>query len=164
MPLRALIFDLDGTLTESDGHHAAAYISVMADHGLVLDQATYLERMSGRPNLTIVEEFLPHLSPSEALAVIDDKEARYRRLATRLEPLPGVVRTLAWADARALALAVVTNAPRENLDFALAALGFEGTFAARVSPEEVESPKPAPDAYLLALERLGVAAGDSLAF
>jgi HAD superfamily hydrolase (TIGR01509 family) len=164
MPLRALLFDLDGTLTESDSLHAVAYIAVMADHGLTLDEATYRSRMSGRPNIAIVEEFLPQLSRPEALALIDDKEARFRALATRLEPLPGLERTLAWAAERDLALAVVTNAPRENLDFALAALALTDTFPVKVSPEEVANAKPDPEPYLLALSRLGVPADEALAF
>ena len=44
MPLRALLFDLDDTLTESDSFHEAAYIEVMAAHGLDLDVATYRSR------------------------------------------------------------------------------------------------------------------------
>ncbi len=164
MPLRALLFDLDGTLTESDSLHEAAYIEVMAAHGLDLDEATYRSRMSGRPNVDIVTEFLPYLSSAEALAVIDAKENRYRLLATRLEPLAGLDRILAWAARRRLGLALVTNAPRESLAFTLGALALAETFAVQVSPEEVTRPKPDLEPYRLALERLGVEPDEGIAF
>lgn len=59
---------------------------------------------------------------------------------------------------------MVTNAPRENLDFALDALALTDTFSVRVSPEEVAHAKPDPEPYLLALSRLGVRADEALAF
>ena len=164
MPLRALLFDLDGTLTESDPFHGAAYQQVLAARGVVIDRATYLERMSGRPNPDIVAEFVPGLGPDAAQALIDEKEARYRQLAGGLTPVAGLIELLAWARERSLKLGLVTNASRENVAFTLGALGLEGAFEVEVHPELVANPKPDPEPYRYALASLDVAPDEALAF
>ncbi|GLY02651.1 MULTISPECIES: HAD family phosphatase [Actinoplanes] len=66
--------------------------------------------------------------------------------------------------ARAVPVAVASNSPRRLLDVALARGGFTDAFAVSVAADEVTSPKPAPDLYLVACERLGVLPDRALAF
>lgn len=164
MSLCALLFDLDGTLTESDPFHGAAYQQVLAERNVIIDGTIYRERMSGRPNLDIVAEFVPGLDPAARQALIDEKEERYRRLAVALTPLAGLPELLAWARGRQLKLGLVTNASQANMEFSLAALDLEGTFDIEVHPGMVTRPKPDAEPYRYALDRLAVAAHEAIAF
>ncbi len=163
--LKALLFDLDGTLINSDMLHFQSWRLECASFGLELDQESYKSRMSGRPNETIMQEFLPHLTTEQVTAFILSKELRYREMAvSQLAPLPGVLRVLDWAKTRKLYLALVTNAPRVNTEFALTHLSLQSVFDKVVTIDDVRAGKPDPLPYLTALEQLGVHAQESLVF
>jgi len=104
------------------------------------------------------------MSEVEGLALIDEKEAMFRRLATELEPAPGLVGFLAWLEERRVATGVVTNAPRANAEQELRGIGLESRFETLVIGEELPFAKPHPLPYLTGLERLQGSAATSLAF
>ena len=162
--LKALLFDLDGTLSETDSIHFLTWADAMEPHGVALDREIYGERISGHSNPDIAAEFLPALSEEERRAVIEAKERDFNGRATSLEPLPGLLDFVAAARDRGLRLALVTNAPRENADAILRAVALEDAFEAEILSEDVGAGKPDPAPYRAALERLGVAAEEAVAF
>ena len=72
--LKALLFDLDGTLSETDSIHFLTWADAMKPHGVALDREVYGERISGHANPAIVADFLPSLSEEERRAVVEAKE------------------------------------------------------------------------------------------
>ena len=162
--LEALLFDLDGTLADTDPIHMRAWQRLLQDYGIEVDETFYRQRISGRLNPRIVEDLLPQLDAAEGEALIERKEAMFRDMAERLERLAGLDEILAWARAAGLRLGLVTNAPRENAGFMLAALGLEDAFETVVRGDEASAGKPDPAPYLLALERMRIAAGVAVAF
>jgi HAD superfamily hydrolase (TIGR01509 family) len=162
--LKALIFDMDGTLADSDPVHLRAFIEFMAPFGVKVDEDVYRSSISGKSNSLIFANLLPDHSPEDRERFADEKEAAFRRLATELEPLAGLIELLDWADAQGLGLGIVTNAPRANLDHTLAALKIASRFQVLVCAEDVARGKPDPLPYLTALERLGVSASEAVAF
>lgn len=164
MPLRALIFDLDGTLAHTDPLHFRAWRASLAPHGIEVDEAEYARRISGRHNPEIIADLLPHLNESDASAFARAKEARFREMAPTLEALPGVHTILERARAAGLRLGLVTNAPRENATFMLRGLGLSDAFDAIGLGEEATAAKPDPAPYLDMLERLGVGSHEAIAF
>ena len=160
----ALLFDLDGTLVDSDAKHLAAFQRVFAPFGIAVDQETYNARIHGASNERIGMAFLSHLTPERRLAALDDKEAAYRADLDGIEPIPGAVELLDYADRLGLRRAVVTNAPRANADAVLAALGLAARLGIVVVGAELERSKPDPLPYLRGLALTGAAAGRSLAF
>ncbi|TDQ84323.1 HAD superfamily hydrolase (TIGR01509 family) [Dongia mobilis] len=171
----ALLFDLDGTLVDTDHLHIAAFNEVLAGHGIQLDRADYVKRVMGRANAAIAAELLPALPTAEAMRLLAEKEEAYRSLTRRLAeaapqpgagltPIAGLISLLDWADARGIRSAVVTNAPRRNADLVLAALRLADRFATIVIADELPEMKPHPLPYLTALERLGAAASQSVVF
>jgi HAD superfamily hydrolase (TIGR01509 family) len=160
----ALLFDLDGTLVNSDAEHLRAFQRVFAAHGIRLDKAEYDSRILGSDNAAIGRAFLAHLTPAEQAATLSAKEASYRDNLGAIEPVAGVEALLDFADANDLACAVVTNAPRANVEKVLGALGLDERLPLRVVGGEVERAKPDPLPYATALRRLGAEAAHSLAF
>lgn len=165
MSLQALLFDLDGTLVHTDPLHFVAWRAMLSAHGVEIDEAGYARQVSGRHNPEIVADLLPHLSDEAGRRFAQEKEARFRRAAeAALAPLPGVREVLALARTAGVATAVVTNAPRENAEFMLRALGLRTAIDAIGLGDEAAAPKPDPAPYAEMLQRLGVEAADALAF
>ena len=161
---RALFFDLDGTLAETDSLHLPTWVNVLRPYGIEIDEEFYRERISGRSNSKIVEDLLPDLSAKEGRDLADAKEASFRERADELEPLPGLLDFMREAKDRGLSLALVTNAPEENVEAMLLALELREFFDEVVLSDEVGPVKPDPAPYRAALNRLGVAPEEALAF
>ena len=164
MVYRALLFDLDGTLAETDSLHLPTWVDALAPYGVEVDEAFYKERISGRSTPEIVRDLLPDLTDEEGASIGDAKEASFRERATELEPLPGLVDFVAGGKERGLRIALVTNAPKENVGALLPALELQDSFDTVVLADEVEAVKPDPAPYRAALERTGVSAEEALAF
>jgi HAD superfamily hydrolase (TIGR01509 family) len=160
----ALLFDLDGTLVDSDAEHLVAFQRVFAPHGIKLDRSEYAANIMGASNEMIARRYLSHLPPHEQAATLDTKEAAYRDGLGDLEPILGALALLDYADRRGLKRAVVTNAPRANAEKVLAALGIGRRLPIVVIGGELARSKPDPLPYLTALERTGALAAHSLAF
>ena len=161
---RALLFDLDGTLAETDSLHLPTWVDVLEPYGVSVDEEFYRESISGRNTSEIVRDLLPELSDEENRSVGDAKEIRFRERATELEPLPGLVDFVGWGRERGMSIVLVTNAPEENVEAILLALGLRDLFEMVVLADEVEAVKPDPAPYRAALEKTGVPADEALAF
>jgi HAD superfamily hydrolase (TIGR01509 family) len=163
--LAALLFDLDGTLTNSDTLHLVAIQQLLLEEdGRAFSEHEFEQHCAGRANPQMCMNLFPQRSIAEHLAFADRKEARFRHLATHLEPIPGATRLLDYAEQHGIGMVVVTNAPRANADHMLAALGFSERLARVVVAEELPHAKPHPLPYLTGLEQLKAEAHVGLAF
>ena len=160
----ALLFDLDGTLVDTDAEHLVAFQRAFAPHGIVLDRAEYVASVMGASNEMIGRKFLPHLPHDLREQTFAAKEQAYRDGLGDLEPIAGVAALLDWADAKGLARAVVTNAPRANAELVLAAIGLAERLPIRVIGGELERSKPDPLPYLTGLRQTRARAENSVAF
>ncbi|MBB4364149.1 HAD superfamily hydrolase (TIGR01509 family) [Bradyrhizobium sp. CIR18] len=172
----ALIFDVDGTLAETEELHRQAFNHAFARHGLdwQWDRALYKDLLrvtGGKERMRAYHEKLgisPPL-PDEAIAALHHiKTAHYAGLIeTGCCPLrPGVIELLAAAKARGQRLAIATTTSHGNIDALLSqALGanWAAEFDAIVAGDDVRHKKPAPDVYLETLARLQLGAADCVA-
>ena len=163
-PYRTLLFDLDGTLAETDSLHLPTWVEALLPHGIEVDEAFYRENISGRVNAEIVGDLLPNLSAREGREIAEAKEAGFRKRAGELEPLPGLLDFLKSVGERGLKTGLVTNAPRENVGAVLPALRLGDYFDAVVPFEEAGPGKPDPAPYRAALGKLGADPDEALAF
>ena len=77
----ALLFDIDGTLADTDPLHLEAFNRAFAPYGQQFDKARFARELQGLANVDIAATVLPGLSPAKGMAVLDDKEALFRQLA-----------------------------------------------------------------------------------
>lgn len=163
--LEAVLFDLDGTLADTDPLHFQIWQQVLHNYGLDIDTDWYQQHISGRLNDDILQDILPHLSAQERLQFALDKEAQFRDLAKEsLQPLDGLLPLLDWIQGQKWQAAVVTNAPHSNATFMLDILGLTHRFPLVVMSENLAVGKPDPLPYQYALDCLGISADVALAF
>jgi HAD superfamily hydrolase (TIGR01509 family) len=162
--LAGILFDLDGTLANTDPIHFAVWQDILTYYHISIDRAFYRQRISGKTNSEIVKDILPNLSLESAWQLATEKEERYRRLAATLQPMPGLPKILELIDNAALKKAVVTNAPKENAVHMLDTLRLTYTFPTVILAEDAPPGKPDPAPYLLALERLAIDSREAIVF
>jgi HAD superfamily hydrolase (TIGR01509 family) len=161
---RALLFDLDGTLAETDSLHLPTWVDALEPYGVEVDEEFYRDRISGRSTAEIVRELLPELTDEQGRSIGDAKEASFRKRAFQLDPLPGLEDFVERGRKRGMWIALVTNAPEENVEAILLALKLRDFFDTVVLADQVEAVKPDPAPYIAALEKTGVPAKEALAF
>jgi HAD superfamily hydrolase (TIGR01509 family) len=161
---RALLFDLDGTLAETDSLHLPTWADALRPHGVEIDEHFFRQNISGRSNAKIVGDLLPDLSAEDARDLTGAQESSFRERAHELEPLPGLLDFMQEGKSRNLSLGLVTNAPEENVEAILLSLELGEFFDVVVLSEEVGPVKPDPAPYRAALEKLGVTPEEALAF
>ncbi|NMG19833.1 HAD family hydrolase [Brasilonema bromeliae] len=162
--LAAILFDLDGTIANTDPIHYQAWREMLMGYDMDIDETFYKSRISGRTNPQIIEDLLPQLSPEEGAKFADEKEALFRQKAkTILKPLSGFSELIAWTDAHQLKRALVTNAPRLNVQFVLEVLEIKEVFHTVVIAENEIAAKPDPAPYQVSLNRFGITAEQAIA-
>jgi beta-phosphoglucomutase len=163
--IRALIFDMDGVIIDSNPLHRVAWAEYTRRHGVEMTDAMQ-RRMYGKRNDEIIRDFLgAHLDDFEVFAHGAAKEALYRQLMkprTEESLVPGIREFL--ARYRNLELAVATNAEAANVDFVLDDTGLRPLFRIIVNGHEVTHPKPHPEIYLRVAEALEVAPEHCIVF
>jgi beta-phosphoglucomutase family hydrolase len=154
---RALIFDMDGVIIDSNPTHRIAWVEYTRRFGIAATEDMQ-RKMYGRRNDEIVRDFLgTDLSDPEVLEHGAAKERLYRELMA-----PGLAGAILpglrdFLDARPdLPRAIATNAESANLDFVLDGAGLRPLFPVALSGDDVSRPKPHPEIYLLAAARLAV--------
>ncbi|KAF5477705.1 hypothetical protein F2P56_004322 [Juglans regia] len=167
-PLQAVLFDVDGTLCDSDPLHYYAFREMLQEigfnGGVPIPEEFFVENIAGRHNDDIAALLFPD-DVQRGLKFVDDKEAMFRRLAEeQLKPVDGLYKVKKWIEDRGLKRAAVTNAPRPNAELMISKLGLSDFFDALIIGGECKHAKPYPDPYLKALEILNVSKDHTFVF
>ena len=164
--LKAILFDHDGTLVNSEPVHYQMWTSVLGRYGTSLTEQMYKDWYAGVPTKKNAQDMVHrfHL-PNSAQQLAEEKNALTRAyLQENAFPLMPGARSAIEAFHRAgFSMAVVTGAGSDSVIATLTKNQLADYFVTVVSGDQVVHSKPAPDCYLLALERLGLAASDCLA-
>jgi len=158
--LKALIFDCDGVIADSEHLHFSLFQKVLAEVGIALTQAEYVEKYLAMDDRGCFEAVFKAngkaLSEEERARLIAQKTALYKKTAAQnLVILPGVVEFV-MAVSQKYPLAMASGALKEEVLLMIEAAGIRHYFDAVVAAEDVKNGKPAPDAYLKALEELNI--------
>jgi HAD superfamily hydrolase (TIGR01509 family) len=164
-PGRALLFDIDGTLTDTDALHLQAFNQAFGPRGHVFDRERASWELMGFSMASIMQRFLADETPDRQVAIMEEKEAVFRELASeKIQPLPGLMALLDLADRANVPMVAVTNAPRLNAEMMLSGLGIADRFKALVIGDELAHGKPHPLPYLEGLRATDAVPGASIAF
>ena len=159
--LRAVLWDLDGTLVDSAELHWLSWRDTLAAEGLIITYQQFLDTF-GQKNDRILPGWLgPETSLERIREVGDAKEAAYRQLVQDrgLTPLPGAAEWLRTLHAGGWKQVIASSAPRANVGVMLRVLGVDTELDAIVSAEDVTAGKPDPQVFLRAAAAVGVPPG-----
>ena len=160
---RAYLFDCDGTIADSMPLHYVAWKTALAEWGCAFDEALFYE-WGGKP----VHEIISTLNRMQGLKmpvekVGERKENLYYEQLPHLKAVPEVLEQIELLHGRA-PLGVVSGSSRESVINSLTALGLLDRFATIAGAEDYARSKPAPDGFLTAAARLGIAPQHCLVF
>ncbi len=159
------IFDWDGVLVDSSAHHERSWERLAAETGYRLPP-DHFHRGFGMKNEQIIPELLRWTrDPAEIRRLSLRKEELFRESVRRagIAPLPGVREWLERLDRARIPRIIASSTHRENIETILRLTDMDG-FRGIVAAEDVERGKPAPDVFLLAAARLGLAPTQCVVF
>jgi len=158
----AVVWDVDGTLIDSEPAHHAALMRVSARFGAPIRADD--PRFVGLAMEDVFALLAPRYPANLTRQVwLDEIVADYVAAAPALQPLPGACEAVAALARAGVRQACVSNSVRRIVAANLARLRLADAFAFAIAREDVERPKPDPEPYALACRRLGVDAGEALA-
>lgn len=156
----AVLWDLDGTLVDSEEYHWQAWRETMAAEGVHITREQFLATFGLRNDSIVPQLAGPGAAPERIARIGEAKETCYRRLVRKggLAPLPGAAEWIKRLREEGWQQAIASSAPRRNVEVVLEVVGLRGYFQAIVSAEDVQRGKPDPEVFLVAASRLGVPA------
>jgi beta-phosphoglucomutase len=155
---KAVLWDLDGTLVDSEEYHWISWRDTMRLEGIELSREAFVASFGQRNDRILAAWLGPGADPARVRRIGEAKEAEYRRLAEvrGLQPLPGAREWLASLRAAGWKQAIASSAPGANVDVMLEVLGLTTYLDAIVAAEDVTIGKPDPQVFLRAAEKLAV--------
>jgi HAD superfamily hydrolase (TIGR01509 family) len=156
-PVRALIFDMDGLLVDSEGLAAEAMDRLLDEYRLARIPEVHTKLLGRRlvEALAIVRDGYGMDEDVEVL-IARYSDLRTEALRGSVRPMPGARETIARARLAGLPIALATSGMRIHVDVSLGETGLAGLFDSETTGDEVTRGKPAPDLFLLAADRLGI--------
>ena len=166
MPLKAIVFDFDGVIANSEPLHYRGYREVLAEEGVTLTEADYYSRYLGFDDVGAFEAIAEQEGLSWSAVRVANLVARKAVLLEALERdasmlFPGAADAIRRAAA-AMPVAIASGARGEEIRRLLARENLLACFTAIIGAEDAPVSKPAPDPYLRALARLAPAFADRL--
>ncbi|MBD8555181.1 HAD family phosphatase [Rhizobium sp. CFBP 8762] len=166
MPITAgLLFDLDGTMLDTDTLHLEAFQILLSGYGRSVTEHYYRTKIMGAPIEQIMEGLFPELSAAKQWKLGEEKERLFRGLLTGpLQAKAGLFDVFDWADVNRIGICVVTNAPRDNAEMMLSGLGLINRIRFLLIGAELLKSKPDPFPYQEGMRLLNVDPSTAVAF
>jgi HAD superfamily hydrolase (TIGR01509 family) len=160
--MRAALFDVDGTLVDSNDLHASAWAEAFRHFGHDIPEDR-IRFQVGKGGDNLIPALLPDLGHDESEKLEAYRSELYARdYLPKVEPFPGVRPLFERLHADRVAIVLASSSGRDEVDHNLDLIGCRDLVSARTSRDDVERSKPCPDIFEAALAKTGVAAGQAL--
>lgn len=156
--LKAVIFDMDGVIINSEPQHYEAYVMLCKEYDVELPYEIY-KGFIGGTHAMVCEYLRKDLKlplEEEEMQEILRKNRRYLIDTKGYEEITGIRELIQSLHAHGIKLAIASSSPEKEIEEVVKSLGMENYFEKLVSGETVENPKPAPDVFLKAVKALEV--------
>jgi HAD superfamily hydrolase (TIGR01509 family) len=161
-PVRAALFDVDGTLVDTNYLHAVTWWEAFAQAGHVVPMAE-IHRAIGMGSGLMLDKLLPRdRDKGDDADIRAAHSALYATYRSRLRPLPGAADLLRVCKRQGLAVVLASSADEPEFNMLRAVLDAEDAIDAATFSGDVEASKPAPDLVQVALDKAGVPAGEAV--
>jgi beta-phosphoglucomutase len=167
LTIKAIVFDFDGVLADTERLHLRATQEALATHGWTLDEEAYFERYLGFGDRDLVLEFArdagESIAPHAVERLVALKADRYRAHLAAGNALYATAAGCVQRLGSRFPLAIASGSLRAEIRDILAASALAGAFRVIVGADDVANGKPAPDPYLRAAALLGIDPSDAVA-
>lgn len=160
--LRAVVWDLDGVIVDSAEAQNASWVAMARKYSVPYSPDEDFKIIFGRHNTDIISSQWGITDPRLAEEMILSKEDFFRKSATSLDPLPGVVELVSALSDAGWKQAIGSSAPMENITLLLEVTKLAKYMDAIASGDNVTKGKPDPEVFLLAFQMLGVDPGNGV--
>ena len=163
MPVAALVFDFNGTLSDDEPVLCEIFIRLFAEHGRPMSAQEYFDHLAGLSDPEIVTTWLGEDHP-DVRAVIGQRESRYRAASSDGSTIHEHTREAVRFAAERVPLAICSGAARNEIQPVVEAAGLTECFRTIVASDDVTHGKPDPEGYVKALGLLGVDPAEAVVF
>ncbi|HLT93601.1 MAG TPA: HAD family phosphatase [Membranihabitans sp.] len=161
--MKAVIFDMDGVLINTESHHMVIEHQIFRDLGLEIteeEREPFIGYAADEMWSRVIAHYKLDHSPNDLLNLNNERIIEYFTSQADIEMIPGVNRVLQWIEDRGIPLAVASSSSRIVMDVLLEQAGLDKYFKIRVGGQDVEKSKPAPFIYLHTAGLLEVEPGE----
>ncbi len=159
MQFRAVIFDFDGTVVQSEGIHFRLFRKTLAKTGVKLTRKKYYTELIGTGTASIIAKSVADAGKEcDINALAEQKLSAYRAYVFRnsLRTTPGLRTFLKRLKKKGIKTAIASSGNKETMSELLTRLNLDAWFCVLVGSQDVKNRKPDPEVFLKAAERLGV--------
>jgi HAD superfamily hydrolase (TIGR01509 family) len=165
--IKAVIFDFDGTLVDSEYFHFSCWNEALQEFNLKLTYSYYVNNYAGTPtplnSITLAEKYKLNITPKE-LSDLKEKITETRIRNEDIKFMPNALSTLKYFYKLKIPIFLVTGSNRSDVDFILEKTGVKKYFKFSITRSEVKKSKPHPESYLKAIEKSNLKPRDFLVF
>lgn len=163
--IRAILFDMDGTLVDSIPFHQEAWLRFLGNHGIHLRPEDFHAQNHGTIH-EMIGRFFPHeKSQDKRIELGEEKEITYRQIyRPHLREIDGLTPFLNHLKSFGISIHLATMGDQKNIDFTLEGLGIRHFFDTVTGGHEVRRGKPNPEIFLKSLGKAGAKKDECLVF
>jgi beta-phosphoglucomutase len=164
--LKAVLFDIDGTLMDNNEYHKMAWMQYLQQQGKKMSDKEFKENVSGRTNLDAVQRIYgKDMNDEEASKYYLAKEEIYRKLyQPYISPIHGLLEFLKDLEEHGIVMAIATSGIQVNIDFMFEHLPIKQYFKAIIQSKDITKGKPDGEIFAKAAEAVGFPAKNCIVF
>ena len=164
--VKAVIFDLDGTLIDNNEYHLKTWKQFLLEEGIDISDENYNAHINGRTNKDAIEYIYGRkMSDEETMNYTLEKEALYRKIYKPfIKPVEGLIPFLEMLDKMNIPIGMATSGIQVNIDFMFEHIPIKKYFQVIVNSAHITNGKPHPEIYLKAASLLNISPAHCLVF